>query len=53
MVGSGFPYTKFLPAPGQPRGVQIDIDAGMLGLRYPMEVNLVGDAAETLEACCR
>lgn len=50
MVGSGFPYTEFLPEPGQARGVQIDIDAGMLGLRYPMEVNLVGDAAGTLEA---
>jgi pyruvate dehydrogenase (quinone) len=50
MVGSGFPYTEFLPKPGQARGVQIDIDAGMLGLRYPMEVNLIGDAAATLEA---
>jgi len=50
MVGSGFPYAEFLPKPGQARGVQIDIDAGMLGLRYPMEVNLVGDAAATLRA---
>ena len=50
MVGSGFPYAEFLPEPGQARGVQIDIDPGMLGLRYPMEVNLVGDAAATLEA---
>jgi len=50
MIGSGFPYTEFLPKPGQARGVQIDIDAGMLGLRYPMEVNLIGDAAATLEA---
>src|SRR5436190_8283285 len=50
MVGSGFPYTEFLPKPGQARGVQIDIKAGMLGLRYPMEVNLVGDAAATLRA---
>ncbi|WP_375458543.1 thiamine pyrophosphate-requiring protein [uncultured Enterovirga sp.] len=50
MVGSGFPYTEFLPEVGQARGVQIDIDAGMLGLRYPMEVNLVGDAAATLRA---
>jgi pyruvate dehydrogenase (quinone) len=48
MVGSGFPYAEFLPKQGQARGVQIDIDAGMLGLRFPMEVNLVGDAAETL-----
>lgn len=50
MVGSGFPYAEFLPKPGQVRGVQIDIDAGMLGLRYPMEVNLIGDAEATLAA---
>jgi pyruvate dehydrogenase (quinone) len=50
MVGSGFPYTEFLPKIGQARGVQIDIDAGMLGLRYPMEVNLIGDAGATLAA---
>ena len=50
MVGSGFPYTEFLPKNGQARGVQIDIDAGMLGLRYPMEVNLIGDAKATLKA---
>src|SRR3712207_6684539 len=50
MVGSGFPYTEFLPKEGQARGVQIDIDAGMLGLRYPMEINLIGDAAATLRA---
>ena len=50
MVGSGFPYAEFLPAVGQARGVQIDIDPGMLGLRYPMEVNLIGDAAATLRA---
>jgi pyruvate dehydrogenase (quinone) len=50
MVGSGFPYSEFLPEPGRARGVQIDIDARMLGLRYPMEVNLAGDSAETLRA---
>ena len=50
MVGSGFPYGEFLPREGQARGVQIDIDGKMLGLRYPMEVNLCGDAAETLRA---
>lgn len=50
MVGSSFPYTEFLPKEGQVRGVQIDLDPGMLGLRYPMEVNLVGDAAATLAA---
>jgi pyruvate dehydrogenase (quinone) len=48
MIGSGFPYAEFLPKEGQARGVQIDIQADMLSLRYPMEVNLVGDAAETL-----
>lgn len=50
MVGSGFPYSEFLPKEGQARGVQIDIQPNMLSLRYPMEVNLVGDAAETLRA---
>lgn len=50
MVGTGFPYAEFLPRPGQARGVQIDLSAGMLGLRYPAEVNLLGDAAATLRA---
>jgi pyruvate dehydrogenase (quinone) len=48
MVGSGFPYSEFLPEEGQARGVQIDLDGRMLGIRYPMELNLVGDAATTL-----
>lgn len=48
MIGSGFPYSEFLPEEGQARGVQIDIKAEMLSLRYPMEVSLQGDAAETL-----
>jgi pyruvate dehydrogenase (quinone) len=48
MVGSSFPYSEFLPEEGQARGVQIDLDARTLGLRYPMEVNLQGDGAETL-----
>ncbi|WP_136524260.1 thiamine pyrophosphate-requiring protein [Geomonas ferrireducens] len=50
MVGSGFPYAEFLPKEGQARGVQIDISPRMLGLRYPMEVNLQGDARLTLRA---
>jgi pyruvate dehydrogenase (quinone) len=50
MVGSNFPYSEWLPKPGQARGVQIDIDARLIGSRYPMEVNLVGDAADTLRA---
>jgi pyruvate dehydrogenase (quinone) len=50
MVGSSFPYSEFLPPEGQARGVQIDIDGKMLSIRYPMEVNLVGDSALTLKA---
>jgi pyruvate dehydrogenase (quinone) len=50
MVGSSFPYSEFLPEEGQARGVQIDIDGRMVGIRYPMEENLVGDSAETLRA---
>ncbi len=50
MVGSSFPYSEFLPEEGNARGVQIDIDGKMIGIRYPMEVNLVGDSAETLRA---
>ncbi|ACM19226.1 2-oxoacid decarboxylase/dehydrogenase, putative [Geotalea daltonii FRC-32] len=50
MIGSGFPYSEFLPREGQARGVQIDIDPRMLSLRYPMEVNLQGDTALTLRA---
>jgi pyruvate dehydrogenase (quinone) len=50
MVGSSFPYSEFLPKEGQARGVQIDIDGRKLSLRYPMEVNLVGDSRLTLQA---
>jgi len=50
VVGSSFPYSEFLPKEGQARGVQIDIDAKLVSVRYPMEVNLVGDSAETLRA---
>jgi pyruvate dehydrogenase (quinone) len=50
MIGSGFPYSEFLPEEGQARAVQIDINPDMLSLRYPMELNLTGDAAETLRA---
>ncbi|MBO0843120.1 MAG: thiamine pyrophosphate-requiring protein [Nocardioides sp.] len=49
-VGSSFPYSQFLPEPGQARGVQIDADGAMIGMRYPYEVNLVGDAGATLRA---
>lgn len=50
VVGSSFPYSQFLPDFDQARAVQIDIDPFMVGLRYPFEVNLVGDAKETLRA---
>jgi pyruvate dehydrogenase (quinone) len=50
MIGSSFPYSEFLPKEGQARGVQVDLDGRMLSIRYPMEVNLMGDSAETLRA---
>src|SRR6266568_4169837 len=50
MVGTSFPYSEFLPKEGQARGIQIDIDGRMLGLRYPTELNLIGDSAQTLRA---
>jgi len=50
MIGSRFPYSEFLPKEGDARGVQIDLDPKMLSIRYPMEVNLVGDSARTLRA---
>lgn len=49
VIGSSFPYTQFLPELDQARAVQIDIDPHLVGMRYPFEVNLVGDAAETLK----
>lgn len=48
IVGSGFPWSEFLPKDGQARAIQIDIDPAMLSLRYPCEVNLHGSAADTL-----
>jgi pyruvate dehydrogenase (quinone) len=51
MVGTSFPYSEWLPKEGQARGVQIDVDGRMLGIRYaPIDVPLVGDARETLRA---
>ncbi|OQQ27016.1 thiamine pyrophosphate-binding protein [Prescottella equi] len=49
-VGSSFPYSQFMPGYGQARGVQIDIDARFVGMRYPYEVNLVADARAALRA---
>src|SRR3954467_1762259 len=48
IVGSSFPYIEFLPKPGQARGVQIDLDPLRIGLRYPVEVGLLGDSRATL-----
>ena len=48
LIGTNDPWTEFYPQPGQARAVQIDIDGRRLGVRYPVEVPLLGDAAETL-----
>lgn len=50
MVGTNFPYSEFLPKEGQARGIQIDIDGRLLGMRYPTELNLIGDSAQSLRA---
>jgi pyruvate dehydrogenase (quinone) len=50
MVGSSFPYSEFLPKPGQAKGIQIDIDGRLVSIRYPMDVSLIGDSRETLRA---
>lgn len=50
MVGSSFPYSEFLPKEGKAKGIQIDIDGKMLGIRYPMDVQLQGDSKATLRA---
>ena len=50
MVGSSFPYLEFMPKPGQARGVQIELDPIRIGLRYPVDVGLVGDSRRTLQA---
>jgi pyruvate dehydrogenase (quinone) len=49
MVGTSFPYIEFLPKPGQARAVQIELDPRRVGLRYPVEVGLVGDSRRTLQ----
>lgn len=50
MVGSSFPYSEFLPKEGKAKGIQIDLDGKMLGIRYPMDVHLQGDSKATLRA---
>jgi pyruvate dehydrogenase (quinone)/pyruvate oxidase len=49
IVGSSFPYIEFMPKPGKARGVQIEIDPRRIGLRYPVEVGLVGDCRRVLD----
>jgi pyruvate dehydrogenase (quinone) len=49
MVGTSFPYIEFFPKPGQAQGVQIDVNPARIGLRYPVEVGLVGDSRHTLK----
>ncbi len=53
VVGSSFPYAEFYPKPGKVRAVQIDIDGRLLSLRFPMDVNLKGDARQTLSALAK
>ena len=48
MVGTSFPYIEFLPKRGQARGVQIELDPRRIGLRFPVEVGLVGDSRRVL-----
>ncbi|MES9603836.1 thiamine pyrophosphate-requiring protein [Actinomadura sp. NPDC000929] len=48
MIGTSFPYAEWLPDEGSCRGVEIDIDGSMIGIRYPMDAHVVGDARETL-----
>ena len=50
IVGTSFPYMKFLPKPDQAKAVQIDRDPTRIGLRYPVDIGLVGDAKATLQA---
>jgi pyruvate dehydrogenase (quinone) len=50
IVGSSFPYIEYYPAPGQARAVQIDLDPARIGLRYPVELGLVGDSRKVLDA---
>jgi pyruvate dehydrogenase (quinone)/pyruvate oxidase len=50
MVGTSFPYIEYYPRPGHARGVQIELDPMRIGLRYPVDVGLVGDSGRTLAA---
>ena len=50
MIGTSFPYSEWLPKPGQAKCVEIDIDGSLIGVRYPNDVSLVGDSRDTLRA---
>ncbi len=50
MIGTSFPYIDYLPKPGQARGIQIDIIPEKIGLRYPVDIGLVGDSKLTLNS---
>src|SRR5438445_12353024 len=49
LIGTSFPYLEFLPKPGKAKGIQVDIDPLRIGLRYPVDVGLVGDTRRTLQ----
>ena len=53
IVGTSFPYIEFMPKPDKARGVQIDRDPHRIGLRYAVEVGLVGDSRRSLQRCFR
>jgi pyruvate dehydrogenase (quinone) len=50
MVGTSFPYLEFPPKPGQAHDIQIELDPMRIGLRYPVDVGLIGDSRRTLQA---
>jgi pyruvate dehydrogenase (quinone) len=50
MAGTSFPYIEFYPKPGQAKAVQIDLDLARIGLRYPVDVGLVGQCWDVLRA---
>lgn len=53
IVGTSFPYIEFYPKPGEAKAVQIDLDPKRIGLRYPVEVGLIGDSARSLAELCK
>jgi thiamine pyrophosphate-dependent acetolactate synthase large subunit-like protein len=53
LIGTSFPYMEYLPKPGQAKGVQIDDKPDRIGLRFPIDVGLVGDAKPTVAALSR